>query len=71
MSEQLGIVADLDKAIALKKDELKSLYGIESAAVDLDELNAKVAEQRELIKAEFETHQRQLTEEKALAELRQ
>lgn len=70
MTEQLSTLGDIERTIALKKDELQRLYQIESAAVDLDELNAKVAEQRELIKAEFDTHQRQLTEEKALAELR-
>lgn len=49
--EQLETVR---QAIELKKGELATLYGIETAAVDLDELKAQAAAVREQIEAERE-----------------
>jgi hypothetical protein len=49
--EQLDTVR---RAIELKKGELATLYGIETAAVDLDEVKAQAAAVREQIEAERE-----------------
>src|SRR6516164_3089060 len=45
--EQLQVLRNAEDAIALKRDELKQLYNIESAAVSLDDLDAKIEAQRE------------------------
>jgi len=42
LTEQLGMLNTVEQAIQVKRDELKQLYGIETTATTLDELNAEL-----------------------------
>src|SRR5262249_48806205 len=44
--EQVQVLRNVEEAIALKRDELKQLYDIEAAAVQLDDLAAQIEERR-------------------------
>jgi chromosome segregation ATPase len=44
--EELETLRTVEEAITLKREELKQLYDLEAAAVDLDELYAKIDSQR-------------------------
>src|SRR5438445_5066890 len=60
--EQLQVLRNVEEAIALKRDELKQLYDIEAAAIDLDELLAKIQAQREAWDQEQTRKQREFAE---------
>jgi len=45
--EQLQVLRNVEEAINLKRDELKQLYDIEAAAIELDDLLAKIEIQHE------------------------
>lgn len=46
VTEQLGMLNTVEQAIQVKRDELKQLYGIETTATTLDELNAELEAKR-------------------------
>jgi hypothetical protein len=60
--EELETLRNVEEAITLKREELKQLYDIESAAVDLDELYAKIDSQREAWEEEQARKQREFAE---------
>jgi hypothetical protein len=60
--EELETLRNVEQAIGLKREELKQLYDIESAAVDLDELYAKIDSQREAWEEEQARKQREFAE---------
>lgn len=60
--EELETLRNVEEAIALKREELKQLYDIESAAVDLDELYAKIDGQRAAWDEEQGRKQREFAE---------
>ncbi len=45
--EQLQLLRNVEDAIALKREELKQLYDIEAAEIELDDLKAEIDAQRE------------------------
>jgi colicin import membrane protein len=61
--EQLQVLGNVEEAIALKREELKQLYDIESAAVSLDDLDAKIQAQRESWMDEQARKQREFAEQ--------
>jgi hypothetical protein len=63
--EQLQVLGNVEEAISLKREELKQLYNIESAAVSLDDLDAKIEAQRELWMEEQARKQREFAEQQA------
>jgi colicin import membrane protein len=63
--EQLQVLGNVEEAIALKREELKQLYDIESAAVSLDDLDAKIQAQRESWMEEQSRKQREFAEQQA------
>jgi hypothetical protein len=63
--EQLQVLRNVEDAIALKRDELKQLYNIESAAVSLDDLDAKIEAQRESWQEEQARKQREFAEQQS------
>lgn len=63
--EQLQVLGNVEEAIALKREELKQLYNIESAAVSLDDMEAKIEAQREAWKEEQERKQREFAEQQS------
>lgn len=63
--EQLQVLGNVEEAIALKREELKQLYNIESAAVSLDDLDAKIEAQREAWKEEQTRKQREFAEQQS------
>jgi hypothetical protein len=60
--EELETLRTVEEAIALKRDELKQLYDLESAAVDLDELYARIEHERQSWQEEQARHQREFAE---------
>ena len=60
--EELETLRNIEEAITLKREELKQLYDIESAAVDLDELYAKIDSQREAWEEEQARKQREFAD---------
>jgi hypothetical protein len=60
--EELETLRNVEEAIGLKREELKQLYDIESAAVDLDELYARIESQREAWEEEQARKQREFAE---------
>ncbi|HJT78591.1 MAG TPA: hypothetical protein VJ739_15405 [Gemmataceae bacterium] len=60
--EELETLRHVQEAIALKRDELKQLYDLEAAAVDLDELYAKINNQRASWEEEQARKQREFVE---------
>lgn len=63
--EQLQVLGNVEEAIALKREELKQLYNIESAAVSLDDLDAKIEAQRESWQEEQARKQREFAEQQS------
>lgn len=63
--EQLQVLGNVEEAIALKREELKQLYNIESAAVSLDDLDAKIEAQREAWMEEQARKQREFAEQQS------
>jgi colicin import membrane protein len=63
--EQLQVLGNVEEAIALKREELKQLYDIESAAVSLDDLDAKIQAQREAWMDEQARKQREFAEQQS------
>jgi colicin import membrane protein len=63
--EQLQVLGNVEEAIALKREELKQLYNIESAAVSLDDLDAKIQAQREAWMEEQARKQREFAEQQS------
>ena len=57
LSEQLGILENVEAAISLKKDELKTLHDIEVTATSLDDLQANIQASRDLWKKERQLHE--------------
>jgi hypothetical protein len=60
--EQLQVLRNVEEAIALKRDELKQLYDIESAALNLDDLEAQTQARREAWEEEQARKQREFAE---------
>ena len=63
--EQLQVLGNVEEAIALKREELKQLYNIESAAVSLDDLDAKIEAQRDAWMEEQARKQREFAEQQS------
>lgn len=63
--EQLQVLGNVEEAITLKREELKQLYNIESAAVSLDDMEAKIEVQREAWKEEQARKQREFAEQQS------
>lgn len=63
--EQLQVLCNVEEAIKLKGEELKQLYDIESAAVSLDDLDAKIDAQREAWSEEQARKQREFAEQQS------
>jgi colicin import membrane protein len=63
--EQLQVLGNVEEAIALKREELKQLYNIESAAVSLDDLDAKIEAQHDAWKEEQARKQREFAEQQS------
>ena len=57
LSEQLGILENVEAAISLKKDELKTLHDIEVTATSLDDLQANIQASRDLWEKERQLHE--------------
>jgi colicin import membrane protein len=47
LTEQLQVLQNIEAAINLKRSSLKQLHGIEATAVELDDLNAQIAAQKQ------------------------
>lgn len=63
--EQLQVLRDVEAAIVLKRDELKQLYDIESAAIELDDLQAKIDAQNEAWVEEQARKKREFEEQRS------
>src|SRR5579872_6641740 len=63
--EQLQVLGNVEEAILLKRDELKQLYDIEAGAVGMDELDARIAAQRQAWEEEQVRKQREHAEMQA------
>jgi hypothetical protein len=61
--EQLQVLRDVEGAIALKRDELKQLYDMEAAAIELDDLEARIDEQRQEWEEEQARRRREFSEQ--------
>ncbi|MBV9126424.1 MAG: hypothetical protein JO112_24005 [Planctomycetes bacterium] len=60
--EQLQVLRNVEKAIDLKRDDLKQLYDIEAAAIELDDLKAQIESQRDAWQEEQARKQREFAE---------
>jgi hypothetical protein len=60
--EQLQVLRNVEQAITLKREELKQLYDIESAAIELDDLEAQIEDRREAWREEQAKKQREFAE---------
>jgi len=60
--ERLDVLRNVEEAIALKKDELKQLYDLEAAEIELDDLKAQIEAQRESWEEEQARKQREFAE---------
>jgi hypothetical protein len=60
--EQLQVLHNVEEAINLKRDELKQLYDIEAAAIELDDLTAKIEIQHEAWEEEQARKKREFAE---------
>lgn len=63
--EQVSVLRDVEEAIGLKRDELKQLYDIESAAIELDDLQAKIDAQQEAWVEEQARKKREFEEQRS------
>jgi hypothetical protein len=63
--EQLQVLRNVEQAIQLKRDELKQLYDIESAAIELDDLEAQIEGRREAWREEQAKKAREFAEQQA------
>jgi hypothetical protein len=61
--ERLQLLENIEKAIGLKKEDLRRLYEIEAAERDLDELKAEIDRQRETWEEEQERKGREFEEQ--------
>lgn len=57
LSEQLGILENVEADISLKRDELKTLHDIEVTATSLDDLQANIQANRDLWEKERQLHE--------------
>jgi len=60
--ERLQVLRNVEEAIVLKRDELKQLYDIEAAAIELDDLDAQIQTRREAWDEEQAKKQREFAE---------
>jgi colicin import membrane protein len=63
--EQLQVLGNVEEAIKLKREELQQLYNIETGAVSLDDLDAKIEAQREAWKEEQARKLREFAEQQS------
>jgi colicin import membrane protein len=60
--ERLDVLRNVEEAITLKKEELKQLYDLEAAEIELDDLKAQIEAQREAWEEEQARKQREFAE---------
>jgi DNA repair exonuclease SbcCD ATPase subunit len=65
LAERLQLLQHVEEAINLKRDDLKQLYDIEAAAVELDDLMAKIDAQRESWDEEQARKRREFEEQRS------
>ncbi len=63
--ERLQLLRNVEEAIVLKRDELKQLYDLETAEVELDDLQAQIEAQRHAWDEEQARRQREFAEQRA------
>jgi hypothetical protein len=63
--ERMQLLKNVEEAIQLKQEELKQLYNIEAKEIELDDLQAEIAKQRELWEEEQARKAREFEEQRS------